>query len=47
MNKIFNKVMPEVHLGQPRFNYSAFKQFTKHCERFFREKFRNSEKQMI
>ena len=40
MNKITNKFllaggtfMPELHLKQPRFAYSACGPFTKHCER--------------
>ena len=40
MNKIINKFlltrdkfMPELHLKQPRFTYSACLSFTKHCER--------------
>ena len=40
MNKIINKfllsgdkLMPELHLKQPGFTYSACKPFTKHCER--------------
>ena len=46
MNKIINKilltggkVMPEFHLKQPGFAYSACEPFTKYCERIqqFRE----------
>ena len=40
MNKIINKfllsgdkLIPELHLKQPGFTYSACKSFTKHCER--------------
>ena len=40
MNKIINKfllsgdkLMPELHLKQPGFTYSACKSFNKHCER--------------
>ena len=40
MNKIVNKYlltgdrfMPELHLKQPRFTYSACGPFTKHCDR--------------
>ena len=35
-----DKLMPEVHLKQPGFIYSACGPFTKHCERF--EKFRDT-----
>ena len=46
MNKIINKFllsgdkfMPELHMKQPGFTYSAYGPFTKHCERIkkFRE----------
>ena len=40
MNQIVNKFllvgdkfMPELHLKQPRFAYSAYGHLTKHCER--------------
>ena len=49
MNKIINKFlltedkfMPELHLKQPGFTYSACGTFTKH-----REGFKNLEKQVI
>ena len=49
MNKIINKplltgdkFMPEMHLKQPGFIYSACGRFTKH-----REEFKNVEKQVI
>ena len=45
-NKIINKIsltvnkfMPELHLKQPRFSYSACGPFTRHCERI--QKFRD------
>ena len=47
MNKIINKlsltedkVMPELHLKQPGFTYSACGPFTKHCKRI--HKFRKT-----
>ena len=47
MNKIINKLlltgdkfMPELHLKQPRFTYSACRPFTKHRERI--QKFRKA-----
>ena len=47
MNKIINKFlltgencMPELHLKQPEFTYSACGPFTKHCERI--QKFRET-----
>ena len=40
MSKIIDKLlltggkfMPELHLKQPKFTYSACEPFTKHCER--------------
>ena len=35
-----NKVMPEFHLKQPGFTYSACGPFTKHCQRI--QKFRET-----
>ena len=47
MNKIINKpsstednIMPELHLKQPGFTYSACGPFTKHCKRI--HKFRKT-----
>ena len=48
MNKIINKFllsrdkfMPQLHLKQPRFTYSAFGRFIKHRERI--QKFRETD----
>ena len=45
MNKIINrfsfdrdKFMPEIHLRQPRFPYSAYRPFTKNKERIQKKK---------
>ena len=40
MNKIINKFMPELHLQQPGFTYSACEPLTKHRERI--QKFRET-----
>ena len=37
-----DKFMPELHLRQPRYIYSAYGTFTKHCKQF-----KNLEKQVI
>ena len=49
MNKIINrfsfdrdKFMPEIHLRQPRFPYSAYRPFTKNKERIQKRKFKKA-----
>ena len=49
MNKIINrfsfdrdKFMPEIHLRQPRFPYSAYRTFTKNKERIQKKKIQKS-----
>ena len=49
MNKIINrfsfdrdKFMPEIHLRQPRFPYSAYRPFTKNKERIQKKKIQKS-----